>query len=165
MQIVPLDDKHDRSGFDCGNAALNSFLKTMARQASSKDLSRTFVLIDEKEPATILGFFSLASCQVDILDVPMGKQKKYPPQHGLPAVRLARLAISVKVQGSGLGAALLAEVVHRTALVAESVGIIGLFVDAKDNTARRFYEKFGFVVTNHSKPLQLFLPTASLPKE
>lgn len=162
MQIVPLDDKHDRNGFDCGNAALNAFLKTMARQASSKDLSRTFVLVDEE---AILGFFSLASCQVDILDVPLEKQKKYPPQHGLPAVRLARLAISVKVQGGGLGTALLAEVVHRTALIAESVGIIGLFVDAKDNAARRFYERFGFVVTNPGKPLQLFQPTAALPKE
>jgi hypothetical protein len=42
-------------------------------------------------------------------------------------------------------------------LIAEQAGVIGLFVDAKDNAARRFYVQYGFL-TIPEHPLQLFLP-------
>jgi hypothetical protein len=45
-----------------------------------------------------------------------------------------------------------------TAMIAESVGGIGLFVDAEDEKAKSFYERYGFVVTTPAKPMQLFMP-------
>lgn len=78
-------------------------------------------------------------------------------------MRLARLAVAQKEQGKGYSGFLLTEAMIRTAAVAESVGIMGLYVDAKDENARRFYE-YGFVVTNADKPMQLFLPIATLQK-
>ena len=42
-----------------------------------------------------------------------------------------------------------------------SAGGIGLFVDAKDETAKVYYEGFGFVPLP-SNPLQLFLPLNSI---
>jgi len=45
--------------------------------------------------------------------------------------------------------------------VRESGAIVGFFVDAKDERARRFYLRFGFVPL-HDAPLSLFLPLASL---
>lgn len=101
---------------------------------------------------------------MNITDVPPKEQKKYPPQHGLPAVRLARMAVVLEEQKKGFGELLLAEAISRTASVADSVGIIGLFVDAKDEKAKAFYQKYGFVVTNPEKPFLLFLPSASLIK-
>jgi len=164
LKIIPLQADHDRSSFDCGSAELNGLLRKMARQASSRNISRTFVLPDQEDPKKIVGFFSLTSCEVNIADVPPAEHKKYPPQHGLPAVRLARLAVAQKEQGKGYGEYLLTEAMIRTAAVAESVGIMGLYVDAKDENARRFYERYGFVVTNLDKPMQLFLPIATLQK-
>ena len=164
MKIIPLEANHDRSSFDCGSAELNGFLRKMARQVSSKNISRTFVLPHEEDPEKIVGFFSLTSCAVNIADIPPAEQKKYPPQHGIPAVRLARLAVAQKEQGKGYGEYLLTEAMIRTAAVAESVGIMGLYVDAKDDNARRFYQKYGFVVTNLDKPMQLFLPIGTLQK-
>ena len=56
---------------------------------------------------------------------------------------------------------LLAEAIHRTALIAEQAGVIGLFVDAKDERAQLFYERYGFVsLPDHA--LQLFLPLETL---
>lgn len=136
----------------------------MARQASSKNISRTFVLAHKEDPNKIVGFFSLTSCEVNILDIPLAEQKKYPAQHGIPAVRLARLAVAQKEQGKGYGEYLLTEAMIRTAAVAESVGVMGLYVDAKDDNAKSFYERYGFVVTNSDKPKQLFLPIATLQK-
>ena len=157
-EIAPLDRSHDRAGFDCGVPELNQFLKATARQHGQKGISRTFVLTDGN-PA-ILGFFTLTLCEVQTEQLPLSHARKYP-FHGLPAVRLARLAVSRRVQGKGLGELLLAEAVHRTALIAEQAGVIGLFVDAKNDPARRFYERYGFLaIPEH--PLQLFLPIETI---
>jgi ribosomal protein S18 acetylase RimI-like enzyme len=61
----------------------------------------------------------------------------------------------------GYGCLLLAEAIHRTVLIAEQAGLIGLFVDAKDERAYKFYERYGFVsLPGHV--LQLFLPLETL---
>jgi ribosomal protein S18 acetylase RimI-like enzyme len=161
LQVVPLTRDHDRAGFDCGVPELNRFLKATARQHNDKGISRTFVLTDEQNPRVILGSFTLTICEVDIREVPASYAKKYPPQHSLPAVRLARLAVSAKERGKRYGEALLGEAIHRTATIAGQAGLIGLFVDAKDEAAQLFYEKYGFVSTE-GRPRQLFLPAETL---
>ncbi|MBI5142023.1 MAG: GNAT family N-acetyltransferase [Nitrospirae bacterium] len=157
-EITLLDRIHDRNGFDCGVPALNEFLRTIARQHSSKGISRTFVLT-AGTPA-MLGFYTLTLCELSVEQLPDDYARKYP-LHGLPAVRLARLAVSRKEQGKGYGKLLLADAVHRTSLIAGHAGVIGLFVDAKDDEAGRFYEQFGFLaIPDH--PLQLFLPISTV---
>lgn len=156
--IVPLSREHDRAGFDCGVAELNAFLKATARQHGEKGISRTFVLT--AGDAIILGFFTLTLCEVSSDGLPESCAKKHPT-HGLPAVRLGRLAVSRKHKGKGYGELLLAEAIHRTLLIANHAGLIGLFVDAKDDDARSFYEHFGFVPLP-ADPLRLFLPIATL---
>jgi GNAT superfamily N-acetyltransferase len=157
-EITSLARHHDRSRFDCGVPELNSFLKATARQHSDKGISRTFVLSDQEKP--ILGYFTLTLCEVRMEHLPATYAKKYP-QHGLPAVRLARLAVSRKYQRKGYGGLLLAEAIHRTVLIAEQAGLIGLFVDAKDERAHKFYERYGFVsLPDHV--LQLFMPLETL---
>ena len=159
-EIVSLSRNHDRSRFDCGVPALNAFLKATARQHGVKGIARTFLLSEREKPATILGYFTLTLCEVRMADLPTKYVKKYP-QHGLPAVRFARLAVSRKYQGKGYGGLLLADAIHRTVLIAEQAGVIGLFVDAKDERARLFYEHYGFVaLPDHD--LQLFLPLETL---
>jgi GNAT superfamily N-acetyltransferase len=159
-EIVPLARHHDRSTFDCGVPELNSFIKATARQHSDKGISRTFVLSEQEKPATIIGYLTLTLCEVRTGSIPSAFAKKYP-QHGLPAVRLARLAVSRKYQGKSYGSLLLAEAIHRTVLIAEQAGLIGLFVDAKDERAHRFYERYGFVsLPGHAR--QLFLPLETL---
>jgi len=86
--------------------------------------------------------------------------KKYP-HHGLPAVRLARLAVSRKQQGKGYGELLLTEAIYRTSIIAEQAGVIGLFIDAKNDAARTFYEHYGFVAIPDPS-LQLFLPIKTI---
>lgn len=157
-EIVPLSRDHDRSGFDCGVPELDSFLRATARQHGEKGISRTFVLT-EGAPV-ILGYFTLTLCEAMASNMPAKYAGKYP-RHALPAVRLARLAVSRKEQGKGYGELLLAEAIRRTALIAEQAGLIGLFVDAKNDAARAFYERYGFVPLPDIS-LQLFLPIETI---
>ena len=160
-EITSLSREHGRAGFDCGVPELNAYLKSTARQHSDKGISRTFVLTDQDSVA-IMGFFSLTLCEVRVDKLPAGYAKKYP-HHGLPAVRLARLAVSRKHQGKKYGELLLVEAIQRTLLIADQAGVIGLFVDAKNDSARSFYERYGFGALPQ-EPLHLFLPIESLRK-
>ncbi len=159
LRIEPLSRWHDRKNFDCGVGALNDYLMKMAGQHMKKGISRTFVLTDSDAPATILGFFTLAGCEVVTSELPAEYSKKYPTKAS--AAKLARLAISIDRQRQGLGAIMMVESMKRLLQVSNSIGIIGIFVDAKNSEARDYYEQFGFIPLKED-PLDLFLPLKTL---
>ena len=95
-------DRHDRIAFDCGEPALNEYLRNTARQHLQKGIANTYVLASRAEPETILGFFTLSFLEVDISEIPAGYGKKLP-QSRLPAAKLGRLAIDKSCQGNTAG--------------------------------------------------------------
>jgi GNAT superfamily N-acetyltransferase len=64
--------------------------------------------------------------------------------HPIGVVVLARLAVTLFSQGSGLGVSLLQDALLRTQQAADTVGIRAVLVHAIDAKAREFYLKFGF---------------------
>jgi ribosomal protein S18 acetylase RimI-like enzyme len=159
LQIVLLSRQHDRDAFRCGERDLEDYLKRTARQHNEKGIARTFVLIDTEEPTRILGFFTLASCEVIAGDLPTEYAKKYPIK--APAAKLSRLAVSIDRQRQGLGRIMMVEAMRRTLSVSENIGLIGFLVDAKNQSASEYYAQYGFIpLTDH--PLTLFLPLATM---
>ncbi len=53
------------------------------------------------------------------------------------------------------------DAIRRTLLVAENLGIIGFFADAKHHAVRSYYAQFGFI-SFRDQPLEMFLPLATL---
>lgn len=165
LKIRPLDVNHNRAGFDCGVAALNDFLCKTARQHREKGLSNTFVLLESENAHDILGFFTLSFLEVDYFSIPEKYSRPLPKSSHLPAAKLARLAVDKHCQGKGYGAVLLADAIKRVVSAAsESGGVVGFFVDAKDEQARQFYLRFGFIPLQDT-PMSLFLPLQTLLKE
>ena len=160
-KVELLAKTHDRDGFDCGSEPLNLFLKQTARQHAERGISRTFVLVDEKSsaPIPILGFFSLNICQIKSESLAPLETKKLP--RDVSAVRLGRLAIAKACQRQGIGKTLLVAAMGKFMEIFNTAGGIGLFVDAKDQDARRYYEQFGFV-SLPSNELELFLPVKTI---
>jgi GNAT superfamily N-acetyltransferase len=161
LKIETLTRDHNRAAFDCGNDELNRYLRNTARQHIEKGMSRTFVLIEDSNQTEILGFFTLASCEIRVEKLPRKYAKKYPAR--APAAKLARVAVKKNLQRKGLGTQLMVNAIERILRVSEHLGIIGFFVDAKNDEARRFYEQFGFIPLPDN-PLELFLPLATLRK-
>jgi GNAT superfamily N-acetyltransferase len=159
LKIKTLEKEHDRSRFDCGTEALNLFLRNTARQHIVKGISKTFVLIEDTAPTEILGFFTLAFCEIVVAKLPHKYAKKYPPK--APGAKLARLAVDKKFQRRGYGSIMMMNAVERVITVSEHLGIIGFFVDAKDEQAEAYYEQFGFI-TLPDNPLELFIPLETL---
>jgi len=161
LNIEPLAKAHNRTGFDCGDQALNHFLQKIARQHMDKGLSKTFVLIDAEQPIVIIAYMSLVVCEVLADDIPHQWKNKYPNR--IPAAKLAKLAVSVDQQRKGYGETLLIDAMQKTLNVSQTMGLSGLFVDAKHKQAKAYYQQFGFL----SLPEQLdnlFMPLSTIAK-
>jgi len=156
-QIVLLSKEHNRNSFDCGVFELNEYLKKYALQNQKKKSARTYVIIIDNK---IVGYYSLAYGGVSSVDAPLILTKglgKYP----VPVIILARLAIDLSQKGKGLGAALLKDALLRTLQAADIAGLRAMLVHAKDNTAKAFYQKFGFL-PSPTNEYHLFLPIAEI---
>jgi len=161
LTIEVLSKKHRRTSFSCGDEALDNYLLKVARQHIDKGISRTFVLVDSAMPTEILGYMTITVCEVASTEIPQNLAKKYPSI--IPAAKLARLAISANIQQQGYGQLMLIDAMKKTVSAAQNIGIAGLFVDAKHEAAKQYYEQFGFL----SLPEQLdnlFLPIATIGK-
>ncbi len=159
LRIELLSLGHDREGFSCGERDLDDYLKRTARQHNDNGISRTLVVVDSDEPAKIVGFFTLASCEVVAEELPPEYAKKYPRK--ARGAKLARLAVGRDLQRQGFGGLMMVDATGRILAVAEDIGIIGFFVGAKNQGVREYYEQYGFVaLPDH--PLALFLPLATL---
>ncbi|AFZ34843.1 GCN5-related N-acetyltransferase [Stanieria cyanosphaera PCC 7437] len=160
MKLIKLlDTSHNRDNFDCGSEALNRYLQQTARQHNTKGISRTFVLIDSEQPQTIIGFFTLALCEVHATQLPNKWSKKYSAT--IAGVKLARLAVAKTYQRQGIGEILMVEAMKRALIIADNAGVIGLFVDAKDEAAKEYYHRYDFV-SLEDNPLKMFLPLATI---
>lgn len=151
-RIEPLNRTHAVEAFDCGVDALNGYLWRHAIANHNAGAGRTYVAIAGEE---IAGYFTLAVAQVEHAEAPERLAKglaKYP----IPLMLLARLAVANSWQGKGLGSGLLKDAMQRTMAVAEIAGIRALSVQAKDDAARTFYERFGFMPSS-TDPQRMFL--------
>lgn len=156
LRTVTLEKTHNRRQFDCGEPALNDFLRNVARQSSDKRATRSYVLVEEDQ-ARILGYYTLVPSSIELPDGSLLKNR-YPANP--PVIRLARLAVGLPYQGRGFAKFLLVNALIRAAQALDAVGGIGCAVDAKNEQVKRFYEKFGFVQIDNldSDALALWLP-------
>src|SRR5262245_41682990 len=138
---VLLTKDHDRNSFDCGMPALNDYLKKYALQNQKKYAARTYVAT--RGNRIVVGYYSLAYGSVSLEEAPQGV-KSGLPRHPIPVILLARLAVDSTEQGRGLGPALLKDALLRTLQAAEIAGLRAMLVHAKNDSAKRFYEKYGF---------------------
>ena len=77
-------------------------------------------------------------------------------KHPVPVMLLARLAVDRHWHGQGVGKALLKDAMQRTLQAADIAGIRAFAVHAKDEEAKRFYQKFDFI-PSPTDPMHLFV--------
>jgi GNAT superfamily N-acetyltransferase len=151
-----IQKRHNREAFDCGEEALNEFLRRYARKSHELGGSKTFLAIDDGGNETILGFYSLSPAQVDYARTPEIVRRGLA-RHDVPGFRLARLAVDRKAQGQGLGGQLLLAAGRRCLLASAEVGGIALVIDAKNQRVTAWYASYGALPLLDT-PLTLLLP-------
>ena len=68
--FVPIQKKHKRSEFDCGNDELNQYLSRYARQNDVKGINKTFVATQPDTPLIIDGYYTISSSVINFLSLP-----------------------------------------------------------------------------------------------
>ena len=152
--------RHDRKNFDCGSADLNEYLRRYARQNHESGGAKTFVAVTSTHANTILGYYTISPGAIEFAKVPATVTKGLG-QYEVPVFRLGRLAVSLTVQGGGLGGELLLAAGKRALSVAVEVGGVALAIDAKSERAAAWYERFG-AMRLLDDPMKLILPLKSI---
>ena len=135
-----LTASHHVSQFECGEPALDTWLKRRALQNEESGASRTYVLCAGQE---IAGYYALATGAIAHAEA-VGRIKRNMPDP-VPVIIIGRPGIASRFQGRGIGAALLRDAVLRIIQAAEIAGIRAILVHAISEQAKRFYEKQGFI--------------------
>ena len=141
MRVERLGPGHSLGEFNCGVKVLDDWLRLPALENQRRDLSRTFVLLDDTE--VVVGFYSLTMGGVDKDELP----RRYG--RGLPSleigmVLLARLAIAANHHGEGLGRDLVVDAIMHATVAGTHAAARFIGVDPIDEAARSFYRHFGF---------------------
>jgi predicted N-acetyltransferase YhbS len=118
------------------------------------------VAVGPEAPTVVLGYYSISPGAIAFMKTPTTITKKLG-RYDVPVFRLGRLAVSVSVQGRGLGGDLLLSAGERALAVAQEVGGVALAIDAKDERAAAWYERFG-AWRLLDDPLKLVLPLETI---
>lgn len=153
----PLSERHDISHFDSGMDSPNLWLQRKARLNEAKGGTRTYVVCDDDR---VIGFYSLAASAVERRRVSSRVGRSMPEP--IPVILLGQLAVDANYQGRGLGADLLVDAGKRVLAAAGMIGVRALIVQALDEEAKRFYERFGFLPFSEREPLMVILRIAEL---
>jgi GNAT superfamily N-acetyltransferase len=140
LEIAKLRPEHHFTGFDCGNATLNTWLRKYAWTNQQADSAKTYVALSGN---LVTGYYSLTTGSVHKHESPE-RISKGLAAHPIGVVLLARLAVDSRQQGKGLGKALLFDALIRIDEAAEIVAVRAVMVHAIDEAARRFFEHLEF---------------------
>ena len=133
-------ERHSTASFDSGKPELDMWLRESAAHAQRNNTSRTFVWHDGNQQ--VVAYYSLAAHLITREE--LGKKiGRGSPDH-IPALLLARLALSTSLHHQGLGSVLLSEALARAVAAGQSVGARFVVVDAIDGGAATFYAKHEF---------------------
>lgn len=153
---VALSETHDLSGFDCGDHALNDWLKHRALKNESR-FSRTYVVCSGR---AVVAYFCISAGGIERSQAPSKLRRNAPDQ--IPVSIVGRLAVCRSQQGRGLGSSLLGEALRRVAIASQTIGIGAALIQAKGDEAKEFYLSRAEFIEFPSDSRTLYLPIETL---
>ncbi len=157
LLVEPLGAHHDRSKFESGAEPLDRYFRTQAGQDARKNMAAPFVLL--LPDGTVAGYYTLSLTALQLGELPSATVKKLPRYPLVPATLLGRLAVDRLHQGKGYGRFLFADALFRA--TRSEIASFAIIVDAKDDNAKRFYERESFLPLP-DQPMKLFRPMADI---
>lgn len=156
--VEPLTARHRTADFDCGSRAQSDWLVDHALQAHRSGGSRVYVVCDE-DPDTehpVIGYYALAAGSITPSAAPTRLLRGAGKYHQ-PVVILTRLGVDIRLQGAGLGRALVVDALRRVAVASETIGVRALLIHCESESARQFYLGLARFERSPSDPMHLVL--------
>jgi predicted GNAT family N-acyltransferase len=139
---IPIEDSHDTRNFSCGKEELDEWLQESALACTKMETARTFVWTNEGNE--VLAFYAL--CAHLVVKESLSKKLAHGSPQNIPAILVAKLALDKSLQhrSQRFGGQLLVDAMKRVLVAANNVGTRLVVVDAIDEEAECFYQKYGF---------------------
>lgn len=140
----PLERAHGVTGFSCGEASLDEYIKRYALTNHKKGTSRTYVAVRPDE-RVVWAYYSLCPDGLSVSSLAENERRGLPQV--VPGILLTRMAVHVDFQERAeekLGYITLQDALARAEAGARTVGGYFVLVDPLTERARRFYERAGF---------------------
>lgn len=158
--VEPLEKHHDRAAFSCGNEQLDRYLHLSATQDRKRNIAMPYVVVDRKQQQ-IIGYYTLSMSGINLEQLPLNIAKKLPKYPIVGVTLLGRLAVASDYRGSGWGKLLLMDGLYRSLSVSQTTASFAVVVDAIDDEAAKFYQRFEFQ-TFPDCPHKLFRTMANI---
>lgn len=123
--------------FECRSLEQARWLRDHARQADATGTTRVLV-VTQPDSDDVVAYYAWCMASITI-DAAPARLRKGAGRYPQPVALLARLGVATNHEGRGLGAALLVDVITRTAQLSADIGCRALLVHAETATARDFY--------------------------
>jgi predicted GNAT family N-acyltransferase len=154
--LTPLTEAMDLEDFSCGQLALDEWLRTSALRTRAKRVAATYVWLSANSNR-VVAYATISPTSISATGLP---PRASTGLREVPGYLLARLALDASLQGSGLGATLLAQALTVICHLATIGGGRVIVVDPIDASATEFYRHFGFVSMSEGTRLYLKVSTA-----
>lgn len=158
--IEPLNDLHERAGFECADKGIQNFCRNGVARANRQNTIRAFVARQEESPA-VLGFYYLTTTSIEHEAVGRAVQDRFALLDKVPAVYLGMLGVHEPLMRQGLGTLLMRDAFVRVLDISNSAGVFALTLDAVDEKAAGYYERFGFQRFTEAG-LEMFIPLGTI---
>ena len=160
LRIDLLSDRHDRENFASRVEPLDRYLRQQAGQDARRRVAACFVLVGDDDRVPI-GYYTLAATSIALAELPDALATRLPRYPVVPATLMGRLAVDARHQRQGYGEFMLFDAFSRA--LRNEIASYAFIVDAKDDKAARFYQRYGFrsLVEGGQR---LFVPMAEIGK-
>lgn len=154
FSIEPLAKHHNRQEFSCENEYLDRYFKIVASQDRNRNIAVPYVIVN-LENFQIIGYYTLSMTSIYLGELPNSVAKKLPKYPLIGVTLIGRLAVDKNYRGTGWGKLLVMDALYKSLEASKQVASFAVVVDAIDEQAVRFYQRFDFQ-TFPEQPLKLF---------
>lgn len=162
IELFSAEIEYDLTNFDYGEEYLNTFLTDHLKRQHNSKILRGYMLVTREEKPRVMGYYTLSGSSFEKKYLPSKTQQKHVPYQNIPAVTLGRLAIDINLHHQGYGAALVTHAMKVVYHASQSIGIHGIFVEALNDKAKKFYLQLGFIQLKGENKNFLFYPIKSI---
>lgn len=141
--IEPLEKRHNRADFCCGNAELDNYFQRQINQDKKRNLAVPYVAVD-KINTLVIGYYTLSMSGINLENLPQKTAKKLPKYPVVGVTLIGRLAVDRNYRGYGWGKILLMDALFKSLEVSQKTASFAVIVDAIDERAISFYQRFEF---------------------
>lgn len=144
IEIVLFDKaNHDRTNFDCGEPAINDYLKKQLSPDLKSNACRCFILKEVNKP-DVIGYITLSASSIESASIPEDSKKGLPKYPRLPSLLIGRMGVDKNHKGNKYGDLL---VIKATEVAKNAnMGVTLVEVEAKNSGLISYYQRLGFIL-------------------